>query len=178
MAVGPLQPGAKPTLAVIVEQDTNRLLVTRRRTENAHTQKLSDDFKAMPLLHDHARRQPGWAGRFGRADSLRKNQSPDPEPDKPTFEEEDVLPPGGSTEEPWMSVSDVDGDGKPELLLAQKNFVRAVVLKPEADRGTNGKPVWNFFVKEQINGASQRLAHRRGGAVAQRDQRHRLHFSA
>jgi hypothetical protein len=65
------------------------------------------------------------------------------------------LPPGGSTEEPWLSVSDVDGDGKPELLLAQKNFVRAVVLQPGADRSTNGKPVWNFFVKEQINGASR-----------------------
>jgi hypothetical protein len=74
--------------------------------------------------------------------------------DKTSFEETDVLPPGGSTEEPWLSVSDVDGDGKAELLLAQKNFVRAVVLKPEADQGTNGKPVWNFYVKEQINGAS------------------------
>jgi hypothetical protein len=45
-----------------------------------------------------------------------------------------VLPPGGSTEEPWLSVSDVDGDGKPELLLAQKNFVRAVVLQPRPTR--------------------------------------------
>jgi hypothetical protein len=66
-----------------------------------------------------------------------------------------VLPPGGSTEDPWLSVSDVDGDGKPELLLAQKNFVRAVVLQREADPGTNNKPVWSFHVKEQINGASR-----------------------
>ncbi len=75
-------------------------------------------------------------------------------PDKTTFDEEDVLPPGGSSEEPWLSVMDVDGDGKPELLLAQKNFVRAVVLRPEAGHGPNAKPVWNFFVKDQINGAS------------------------
>ena len=53
-----------------------------------------------------------------------------------------------------MSASDVDGDGKPELLLAQKNFIRAVVLTNEAGLGTNGKPAWSFFVKEQINGAS------------------------
>jgi hypothetical protein len=33
--------------------------------------------------------------------------------------------------------------------------LRAVVLKPEADRATNGKTVWNFYVKEQINGASR-----------------------
>jgi hypothetical protein len=71
-----------------------------------------------------------------------------------SFDEEDVLPPGGSAEEPWLSVSDVDGDGKPELLLAQKNFVRAVVLKSDGDHATNGKPEWSFYVKEQINGAS------------------------
>src|SRR5207244_1515245 len=47
-------------------------------------------------------------------------------PDKP-FDEQDVAPPGGSAEQPWLSMADVDGDGKPELLLAQKNFLRAVV---------------------------------------------------
>ncbi len=41
------------------------------------------------------------------------------------------------------------------MLLAQKNFVRAVVLQSEMDRATNGKPVWSFHVKEQINGASR-----------------------
>jgi hypothetical protein len=155
MAVGALQPGAKPTLAVIVEQDTNRMLVTRQADGKSHTQKLSDDFKAMPssmTMHD--------ANQDGLADLIvlipyEKIKVLIQKPDKLNFEEADVLPPGGSTEEPWISVSDVDGDGKPELLLAQKNFVRAVVLKPEAERSTNGKPVWNFFVKEQINGASR-----------------------
>ena len=42
-----------------------------------------------------------------------------------------MLPPGGTVEQPWLSVADVDGDGKPELLATQKNL-RAVVLKPEA----------------------------------------------
>jgi hypothetical protein len=74
-----------------------------------------------------------------------------------TFDEEDVLPPGGSSDQqqPWLSAADVDGDGKPELLLAQKNFIRAVVLQPESGKATNdAKPVWTFHVKDQINGAS------------------------
>jgi hypothetical protein len=155
MAVGPLQPGARPTLAVIVEQDTNRVLVTRQADGTSRAQKLSDDFKAMPssmTMHD--------ANQDGLADLIvlipyEKIKVLIQKPDKTNFEEADVLPPGGSTEEPWLSVTDVDGDGKPELLLAQKNFVRAVVLQPETGRGTNGKPVWNFLVKEQINGASR-----------------------
>ncbi len=70
------------------------------------------------------------------------------------FDEEDVAAPGGSVENPWMSSADVDGDGKPELLLAQKNFLRAVVLKQEASapKSTNHAG-WVFSVKEQINGA-------------------------
>jgi hypothetical protein len=75
-------------------------------------------------------------------------------PDHATFDEVDLAPPGGSTEEPWVSAADVDGDGKPELLLAQKNFIRAVVLTNAVGAGTNGKPAWSFVVKEQINGAS------------------------
>ena len=65
-----------------------------------------------------------------------------------------MLPPGGSAEQPWLSTADIEGDGKPELLLAQKNFLRAVVLKRQADAGTNAKPAWSFSVKDQINGAS------------------------
>ncbi len=48
------------------------------------------------------------------------------------FDEMDVDPPGGAMEQPWLAAADVDGDGKPELLLPQKNFVRAVVLEQEA----------------------------------------------
>jgi len=154
MTVGPLQPGAKPSLAVITEQDTNRWLVTRTADGKSHTQKLSDEFKAMPSSMTMLD-----ANQDGLADLIvlipyEKIKVLIQKPDKTTFDEEDVLPPGGSSEEPWLSVMDVDGDGKPELLLAQKNFVRAVVLRPEAGHGANAKPVWNFFVKDQINGAS------------------------
>src|SRR6185436_20330208 len=68
------------------------------------------------------------------------------------FDELDIAPPGGSLEQPWMSAADVDGDGKKELLLAKKNFVRAVVLKPDAASGD--KKTWSLSVKDQINGAS------------------------
>ena len=154
MAVGPLQPGAKPTLAVITEQETNRWLVTRTADGKSHSQKLSEEFKAMPSSMTMLD-----ANQDGLADLIvltpyEKIKVLIQKADKTTFDEVDVLPPGGSTEEPWLSVMDVDGDGKPELLLAQKNFVRAVVLRPETGRGANAKPVWNFFVKDQINGAS------------------------
>ena len=153
MAIGPLQPKAKPTLAVIVEQDTNRALVTLTADGKSRTQKLSQTFQAAPssmTMHD--------ANQDGLADLVvlipyEKIKFLIQKPDHVTFNETDLAPPGGSTEEPWVSAADVDGDGKPELLLAQKNFVRAVVLKSEPGEGTNAKPVWSFYVKEQINGA-------------------------
>ncbi len=48
---------------------------------------------------------------------------------------------------------DVDGDGKNELLLAQKSFLRAVVLQKETGAGAD-KGSWVFRVKEQINGSA------------------------
>jgi hypothetical protein len=73
----------------------------------------------------------------------------------PEFSEQDVAPPGGTVEQPWLSVADVDGDGKSELLLTQKNFLRAVVLRPEpAAAGSTNQLAWVFQVKEQINGAA------------------------
>jgi hypothetical protein len=154
MAVGPLQPGAKPTLAVIVDQETNRVLVTRSADGKSRSQKLSDDFKAMPssmtMLDAN---QDGLADLvvlipYAKIKVLVQRQ------DGTAFDEADVAPPGGNADEPWLSALDIDGDGKPELLLAQKNFVRAVVLKPENEKATNGKPAWTFYVKEQINGTS------------------------
>jgi hypothetical protein len=65
------------------------------------------------------------------------------------FEEIDIAPPGGSADQPWMARVDVDGDGLEELLLAQRNFLRAVVLRRDGE-GENG---WGFHVKDQINGA-------------------------
>ncbi len=154
MAIGPLQPKAKPTLAVIVDQDTNRVLITLTADGKSHTQKLSQTFQAAPssmTMHD--------ANQDGLADLVvlipyEKIKFLIQQTNHTNFDEEDLLPPGGSAEEPWVSAADVDGDGKPELLLGQKNFIRAVVLKSDGGQGTNGKPAWTFYVKEQINGAA------------------------
>ncbi len=154
MAIGPLQRNAKPTLAVIVDQEGKRSLITRTADGKTRTQRLNDEFKSNPssmTMHD--------ANQDGLADLVvlipyEKIKVLMQIADKLTFDEQDVLPPGGSSEQPWLSVADVDGDGKPELLLAQKNFLRAVVLQPETDKTNNAKPTWVFHVKEQINGAS------------------------
>jgi hypothetical protein len=68
----------------------------------------------------------------------------------------DIAPPGGASElaQPWLAAADIDGDGKPELLLTQKNFLRAVVLQREAPPpNLTNAGAWTFTVKEQINGA-------------------------
>jgi hypothetical protein len=139
---------------VILDQDGKRTLATRTADGKTRTQKLSAEFKANPAsmtLFD--------ANQDGLADLVvlipyekikvliqTTNNS---------FDEEDVVPPGGNSEQPWLSAADVDGDGKEELLLAQKNFIRAVVLQRESGDATNdAKPGWTFHVKEQINGAS------------------------
>jgi hypothetical protein len=57
-------------------------------------------------------------------------------------------------EKPWFSLADVDGDGRNELLLPQKSFLRAVVLKAEPAAQGETNPTWTFAVKDQINGAS------------------------
>ncbi|HEY3857210.1 MAG TPA: VCBS repeat-containing protein [Verrucomicrobiae bacterium] len=153
MTIGPLKPGAKPTLAVIVDQETNRALVTRTADGKTHTQKLSDDFKSMPASMTMLDAdQDGLADLvvlipYAKIKILLQRSDEN-------FQETDVAPPGGNADQPWLSALDIDGDGKPEMLLAQKNFVRAVVLKPESDKATNGKPAWSFYVKEQINGTS------------------------
>jgi hypothetical protein len=70
---------------------------------------------------------------------------------------------------PWSnrgaSAADIDGDGKAELLLTQKNFLRAVVLRSEASlQSSTNRGGWTFTVKEQINGASSNS--RLAGAAA------------
>ena len=70
MAVGALKPGAKPTLAMIVDKDGQRSLVTRTADGKMKTQKLSDSFKSNPDDACDSGREPGRAGGFGRADSV------------------------------------------------------------------------------------------------------------
>jgi hypothetical protein len=153
MAIGPLQSGAKPTLAVILDQDGKRSLYTRDSAGRTRTQKLSENFKSNPAamtLHDAD--QDGLVDLvilipYEKIKVLRQVAGKD-------FDEQDVSPPGGTVEQPWLSLADVDGDGKAELLLAQKNFLRAVVLKAEADSKTDTNKTWTFAVKDQINGAA------------------------
>ena len=153
MAVGRLQPNGKPTLAVIVDQDGKRSLVTRTADGKGRTQKLNENFKSNPsTMRFHDVNQDGLMDLvvlipYEKIKVLLQVAGKD-------FDEEDIAPPGGSVEEPWLSSLDVDGDGKPELLLAQKNFLRAVVLKQEAAaQNSTNQGEWVFSVKEQINGA-------------------------
>ncbi len=154
LAVGKLQAGGKPTLAVIVDQDGKRSLVTRTAEGKSKTQKLSENFKSNPtMLAFHDANQDGLADLvvlipYEKVKILLQVQGKD-------FEELDVAPPGGAIEQPWLSAADIDGDGKAELLLTQKNFVRAVVLKSDTSlQNVTNKGGWTFSVKEQINGAA------------------------
>lgn len=153
MGVGRLQPNAKPTLAMIVDQDGKRSLVTRTADGKGKTQKLNETFKSNPTaLSFQDVNQDGLTDLvvlipYEKIKVLLQVAGKD-------FDEQDIAPPGGSVEEPWLSTADVDGDGKPELLLAQKNFLRAVVLKQEAAaQNSTNRGGWVFSVKEQINGA-------------------------
>jgi hypothetical protein len=164
MAVGPLQAGAKPTLAVIVDQDGKRSLVTRTADGKTKFQKLNENFIATPAsLAFHDVDQDGLADlvvmfQYEKIKVLRQVAGKD-------FEELDLAPPGGSIEQPWMSAADVDGDGKPELLLPQKNFLRAVVMRSDASlQNSTNRGGWTFRVKEQINGAASNS--RLAGAAA------------
>jgi hypothetical protein len=154
MAVGPLKPRARPTLCVIVDKNGQRSLVTETAEGKMKVQKLSEDFKATPTsmtIQD--------VSQDGRADLvilspyekikvlLQKRDG--------TFDEQDVDAPGGGIEQPWLASADLDGSGKPELLLPQKNFIRAVVLEQQRKiEGSTNQPSWVFRVKDQINGAA------------------------
>ena len=154
LAAGALQPGAKPSLAVIVDQNGRRALVIRDRDGKTKTQQLSESFKLNPTtLAFHDVDQDGLVDLvilvpYEKIKVLRQVLGKD-------FEEIDVAPPGGGLEQPWLSAADIDGDGKPELLLTQKNFVRAVVLKRQpSSADTSNAGGWSLEVKEQINGAA------------------------
>ena len=153
IAVGSLQPGQKPVLAAILDQDGKRALFTRTADGQTKTQKLNESFKSNPTsMAFHDVNQDGLADLvvlipYEKIKVLIQVAGKD-------FEETDVAPPGGTVEQPWMSAADVDGDGKAELLLAQKNFLRAVVLKSDASQKDTTNKTWTLTVKDQINGAA------------------------
>ena len=154
MAVGALKPGAKPSLCVIVDQNGRRSLVTHAADGKMRTQKLDENFKSNPTaLAIQDVNQDGRADLvalipYEKIKVLLQKSGGD-------FDEVDVDPPGGAIEQPWLASADVDGDGKPELLLPQKNFVRAVVLEQKTKiPGSTNQTDWVFRVKDQINGAA------------------------
>src|ERR1039458_7113905 len=154
MAVGALKDGAKPALALIVDKDGARSLVIRMADGKTTTQKFSDNFKSNPTaLAIQDVNQDGLADIVVLIPYEKIKVMLQKKDGK--FDEKDVDPPGGAMEQPWLAAADVDGDGKPELLLPQKNFVRAVVLEPgtKVEGSTNG-PNWVFRVKDQINGSA------------------------
>ncbi|HTB85711.1 MAG TPA: VCBS repeat-containing protein [Candidatus Sulfotelmatobacter sp.] len=164
MTVGALKPGAKPILAVIVDKDGARSLVTKTGDGKTRTQKLSDSFKSNPTQLAIAD-----ANQDGLNDLLvlipYEKIKVLLQTTNGGFDEKDVDPPGGAMEQPWFATMDADGDGKMDLLLPQKNFVRAVVLeqKPKDPNSTNS-PDWMFRVKDQINGSASD-SHISGAAV-------------
>jgi len=154
MTVGNLTPNSPPTLAVIQDIDGRRALVLRSADGTARVRPLSESFRSNPgsmAFHD--------VNQDGRADLVVLVPYDKikflVQTEDGTFDEVDLAPPGGGAEQPWISTSDVDGDGKEELLLSQQNFVRAVVLQratnARSSANTNG---WMFQVRDQINGIS------------------------
>lgn len=152
MAVGSLVADQPPVLAAVVERERRRELVLWGPKGEVRRQALDEAFKAnADALRLHDLDQDGRLDLvvlipYEKLKVLRQKEDG-------SFDELDLAAPGGSSELPALSAGDVDNDGRPELLLAQKNFVRAVVLQAEAT-GADAARAWSFRVKEQINGVS------------------------
>ncbi len=174
MAGGELEHGKSPILAVIEDLDGKKRLNLQNFQGKVRVQTLSENFKSNPIqmsmmdVDQDGRMDLVILIPYEKIKILRQTNALE-------FEELDIAPPGGVSEQPWMAAADVDSDGKGELMLAQKNFVRAVVLARENSDGTTPeKAVWNFDVKEQINGggANSRIA----GAAMISDDRSGAHM--
>jgi hypothetical protein len=151
MSLGRLKANSKQTLAVILDQDGRRVLTTRTAGGDTKTIKLNESFKSTPSsMTWHDVNQDGLNDLvllvpYEKIKVLLQTEK--------GFDELDLQAPGGAMEQPWMTRADVDGDGKPELLLPQRNFLRAVVLRPDKDNADSTNRGWSFYVKDQINGA-------------------------
>lgn len=153
IAAGPIEAKAKPVLAVILDNDGKRTCWIREADGKIKQQKLSESFKSNPSAMSFFDVNQDGQNDLVILIPYEKLKILLTVPDK-DFEEIDLAPPGGNADQPWISRADVDGDGKDEMLLAQKNFIRAVVLQKEGPNPANtNRSSWAFFVKEQINGA-------------------------
>lgn len=153
MTAGRVQRDGPSVLAVVTDVDGKRELVLREADGKSTRQKLGESFKGNPsaiVMHDADHDDLTDLIILVPYEKVKVLLQVAGQP----FDEQDLAPPGGSAEQPWVSAADVDGDGRDELLLAQKNFLRAVVATPDpAVAGSTNKPAWSFQVKEQINGA-------------------------
>lgn len=149
MALGRLQAVGDLTLALLLDVDGKRSLYLRSAEGKGRTIALSKEFRANPsrmFFHDadqDGRRELVCLTPYEKITVLRIGKDD-------ALTEIELVPPGGAIGEPSYGLADVDDDQKNELLLPQKNFVRAVVLEKRSESGT-----WSFRVKEQINGASR-----------------------
>jgi hypothetical protein len=147
---GPDQP---PVLAVVVEEEGRRSVTLLRAQGEPVRIPLSESFKGQltgMVWHDADGDGLGdliLLASYERIKVLRQRG-------RGEFEELDVPPPGGVLENPWLAPTDLDGDGRPELLLAQRNLVRSVRLQ-QAPAGSGSDSSWSFQVLEQINAASR-----------------------
>ena len=148
MDIGVLQADKSPALAVITDQEGSRELQLLRADGETRTRRLSEKFKSNPKsisildLNQDGRNDIIVLIPYEKIKVLLQTEDAG-------FDEQDIAPPGGSTDTPWASAADVDNDGKTELLIAQRNFLRAVTLEASQEQGRTN---WTFAVKEQING--------------------------
>lgn len=143
--------GAKDplTLALLLDDDGKRSLYLRTAKDKGRTVALSKDFRASPVqMFFHDVDQDGEGDLVCLTPYEKVNILMREGDEK--FQEIAVVPPGGAIAQPSYGLADIDDDSRNELLLPQKNFVRAVVLEQR-----NESETWNFRVKEQINGESR-----------------------
>jgi hypothetical protein len=153
MTTGVLATNGSPVLVVIADQDGRRELQVHRANGLIRRQRLSETFKGSPaslaILDVNQDGLPDIVILIPYEKLKMLLQTPAGD-----FDEVDLVPPGGASDQPWMGAADIDGDGKPELLLAQRNFIRGVVLRSDDSRSSTNRSGWTFAVKEQINGTA------------------------
>jgi len=151
---GKLDPAGKPVLLAITETEKGRLLWIIKNDGSRKTQPLDKSFQSTPskmfILDIDQDQQPDIIISVPY-EKLRILRQTKPE----EFEELTLELPGGSAESSNLDFGDIDNDGKPELLVCQRNFVRAITLTNKMTAtNSSASNLWTFNVKEQINGLS------------------------